>query len=132
MIIQKTEIRLISDAGTVIFNLFYYTYRPDIPKILIFQRILNWLKIFTIFHKIKLDHLVRRIETQDVNSIHEDKWDKNQTSIRIDYTSFEIWINTRKVTIRNFYPHRTVIDQEFLSPSPRIFYSWQIYRRSKT
>lgn len=73
MIIQKTEIRLISDAGTVIFNLFYYTYRPDIPKILIFQRILNWLKIFTIFHKIKFDHLVRRIETQDVNSIHEDK-----------------------------------------------------------
>lgn len=59
MIIQKTEIRLISDAGTVIFNLFYYTYRPDIPKILIFQRILNWLKIFTIFYEIKLDHISR-------------------------------------------------------------------------
>ena len=59
MIIQKTEIRLISDARTVIFNLFYYTYRPDIPKILIFQRILNWLKIFTIFYEIKLDHISR-------------------------------------------------------------------------
>lgn len=59
MIIQKTEIRLISNAGTVIFNLFYYTYRPDISKILIFQRILNWLKIFTIFYEIKLDHISR-------------------------------------------------------------------------
>lgn len=134
---SKTGIKLINLLEQR-FSISYCTYHPDIPnEILIFQWILNWLKIQNFSQDKTRSYLARRItlEIQDV-SIQSTKTNGQEANCQtsIDYTSFEIsikWINTGKVTIRNLSTPNCNRLGIFIARS-RIFYSWQIYSRSKT